>query len=312
MQPAVQIVLATYNGEQFLQQQIESLLQQSYSDFTVLIRDDGSTDKTLEIIQSYQEKYPAKFFLLKEDKKNVGATQNFGILLANSTADYIFFCDQDDVWLSDKIEQSLKIIFSIENEQKTNPCLVYSDMKLIDEHGKIMAESVWQQLQLSPDYFTLNRLLVQNIPHGCTMVINKAMKSIASPIPAAAILHDHWLALLAASVGNSAAITTPLLLLRNHAQNVTRKNYSFTEKIKRYCRNLSDKKTYEHYLKIRIEQAKALMEKCSPQLNKDQIGILHDFISLENVGSMQRKKILLQHKFYRTTFWHSLKMILRA
>lgn len=312
MQAKVQILLATYNGEQFLQQQIESLLQQTYTDFTILIRDDGSTDKTLEIIESYQQKYPAKFILLKEDKMNVGATQNFGILLAHSTADYIFFCDQDDVWMASKIEHSLSAIFTMENEQKSNPCLVYSDMKLINEHGIIIADSVWKQLHLSPDYFTLNRLLVQNIPHGCTVLINKAMKSIASPIPATAILHDHWLALLAASVGNSVAITTPLILLRNHTQNVTRKNFSFAEKIKRYFKNLSDKNAYEQYLKIRIAQAKALMEKCSLQLNNDQIRLLQDFIALENMGSMQRKKIFIKNQFYRTTFLHSLKMILRA
>lgn len=312
MQAKVQILLATYNGEQFLQQQIESLLQQTYTDFTILIRDDGSTDKTLEIIESYQQKYPAKFILLKEDKMNVGATQNFGILLAHSTADYIFFCDQDDVWMPSKIEHSLSAIFTMENEQKSNPCLVYSDMKLINEHGIIIADSVWKQLHLSPDYFTLNRLLVQNIPHGCTVLINKAMKSIASPIPATAILHDHWLALLAASVGNSVAITTPLILLRNHTQNVTRKNFSFAEKIKRYFKNLSDKNAYEQYLKIRIAQAKALMEKCSLQLNNDQIRLLQDFIALENMGSMQRKKIFIKNQFYRTTFLHSLKMILRA
>jgi glycosyltransferase involved in cell wall biosynthesis len=227
----VAILLATYNGEKFLAQQLDSLLSQSFTDFTVLVRDDGSTDETLDVIERYRQQFPEKFQVINEHKQNFGPAQNFGVLLQYTTADYIFFCDQDDIWVRDKVALSLEKIRQLEHNQTAVPCMVYSDMKSIDEHGAIMAESVWKQLELNPRFFTLNRLLVQNIPHGCTMVINKAMQQLALPVPKEAILHDHWIALLAAACGKHAAIDKPLVLLRNHMHNVTRKQTSLPDKL---------------------------------------------------------------------------------
>jgi glycosyltransferase involved in cell wall biosynthesis len=312
MQVNVQIVLATYNGELFLQQQIESLLQQTYSDFTILIRDDGSTDKTLDILQTYQEKYPSKFIFLNDEKKNVGATQNFGILLSHSTANYIFFCDQDDVWMPNKVALSLNKLKELESGNTAIPCMIYSDMQSIDERGNVIAHSVWQQLKLSPKCFILNRLLIQNIPHGCTMGINKAMRDIAVPIPSSAILHDHWIALLSSMFGKHFAFEQTLVQLRNHASNVTRKRTSFQDKWKRYSSNLFDKTTYEYFIKIRVAQAKAVLQRTCSMATATQKELLNEFVQLENEKGWTRKKILLKNKFYRNTFWHTLKMILRA
>ncbi len=310
MQDSVQILLATYNGEQFLEQQLESLLQQTYTAFRVLIRDDGSTDNTIAILQRYITKYPTKFFLLQDDKKNVGATQNFGILLENADADYLFFCDQDDVWLSNKIEKSLNTICDLEAGQTSTPCMVYSDMTAIDENGNVTFESVWKQLDLRPEYFTLNRLLVQNIPHGCAITINRAMAELARPLPKQAILHDHWLALLAVCAGKHQAIETPLLLLRNHVQNVTRqKKFSFN-KIKRVFENSQSRAMYEYFISIRVAQAEALRERLKSMSYANPI--IDDFILLKESSSWQRKKLMLKNKFYRTTLWHTFKMILRA
>ena len=312
MQSSVQILLATYNGEKFLREQLDSLLNQTFQDFTVLIRDDGSTDATLKIIEEYQQKHQAQINLIKDDKQNVGVTQNFNLLLEKSTADYLFFCDQDDVWLNEKIELSLKKIQSLEAKNHSTPCMIYSDMKAIDEQGNITSDSVWQQLKLHPKYFTLNRLLVQNIPHGCTMVINKAMRNLAFPIPIDAILHDHWIALLAVTTGKFVAIETPLVLLRNHGENVTRKKSSFTEKLKRLVGNFLSKDEYEYFIKIRVTQAKALLGNPKNHLNKLQIETIQHFIQLESTRGFSRKKLFLQYKFFRTTFWHTLKMITRA
>ncbi|MFN8295973.1 MAG: glycosyltransferase family 2 protein [Chitinophagales bacterium] len=312
MQSSVQILLATYNGGKFLREQLDSLFNQTFQDFTVLIRDDGSTDNTLQIIEEYQQKYSAKISILKDDKQNVGVTQNFNLLLEKSTADYIFFCDQDDIWLNEKVEFSLKKIKLLEDKNNRTPCMLYSDMRAIDEEGNIVAESVWHQLKIAPKYFTLNRLLIQNIPHGCTMVINKAMRNLAFPIPKDAILHDHWIALLAETTEKFIAIETPLVLLRNHSENVTRKKTSFTDKLKRFTGNFLSKDEYEYFIKIRVNQAKALLENHQNHLNKLQIETIQHFIQLESTRGFSRKKLFLQYKFFRTTFWHTFKMITRA
>ena len=307
----VQILLATYNGERFLREQLDSLFNQTYQDFTVLVRDDGSTDNTLNIITEYQQKFQDKIEIINDDLKNVGATQNFALLLERSAADYIFFCDQDDIWLSNKIEKSLAALIELENNSDT-PCMLYTDMKAIDEQGNIIANSVWQQLHLHPDYFTLNRLLIQNIPHGCTMAINKSMRNMASPIPKEAILHDHWISLIASVCGKSIAVKEPLVLLRNHRENVTRKKNSFSDKLKRFTTNFLSKDEYEYFIKIRAEQAKALFERNTNYKTKQQKEALGQFIQLGETKGFSRKKIFLENKFFRTTFWHTFKMIARA
>jgi glycosyltransferase involved in cell wall biosynthesis len=309
----VQILLATYNGERFIREQLDSLLNQTEKNFTVIIRDDGSTDHTLDIIAEYQVNYPDTFTLLQDNTKNKsGAKGNFAMLLEKSTADYVFFCDQDDVWLPEKVEMELEKIQWLENKDRSNPCMVFSDMKIINEDGMLIGNSLWCNLHLHPDFFVLHRLLVQNIPHGCSMVINKALRNLAYPIPEAAIMHDHWIALLVATCGSWDAITTPTLLIRNHGENVTRHKTSLLEKIKRFTSNMFSKEQYESFLQIRIAQATALLSRCQEILHPKQIAILNDFIALSHVKGIERKKIILKHKFFRTTWWHTLKMVMRA
>lgn len=310
--PLIHILLATYNGGKFLRVQLDSLFAQSLQDFRIVVRDDGSADDTLQIIAEYQQRYPGRIELITDHKKNLGATQNFGMLLQYSTADYIFFCDQDDQWLPDKLETTLKVLKTLEVSAPGTPCMVFSDMQLMDENGKITHASAWANLHLSPAYFTLNRMLVQNIPHGCTMLINKAMRDLAVPLPAEALLHDHWIALLAACCGKWKAVTKPTMLLRNHAQNVTRQQTTLASKLKRFTSNFFSGEEYEHYIRIRTAQANALLQRCGPLLNADQKTLLQDFISMENCKGLARKRLFLKHHFYRSTFFHTAKMILRA
>ena len=312
MQPNVQILLATYNGARFIREQLDSLFNQTYQNFTILIRDDGSTDNTMQIVKEYEQKYPSKIECVADNKKNVGATQNFGILMQQATANYIFFCDQDDIWLENKLALCLEELIKLETQFPTAPCMVYTDMESIEETGKTTANSVWKQLNLHPKYFTLNRLLIQNIPHGCTMGINKKMLALAVPLPPEAILHDQWIALLAAVCGKHSAIYTPLVLLRNHAQNVTRKKNSLTEKTKRFSANFFSNETYEYFITIRVKQAKALLLRIKTYATPTQIDIINAFIQLENTKGITRKKIILKYQFFRTTIRHTLKFIARA
>ena len=104
----VDILLATYNGERFLDEQMHSLLSQSYTEWHLIIRDDGSTDNTLAIIQRYKKQYPNKITILEDNLANLGACRNFGRILEQSDADYAMFCDQDDVWLPKKIPRPAK------------------------------------------------------------------------------------------------------------------------------------------------------------------------------------------------------------
>lgn len=311
-QVIVDVLLATYNGEQFLVQQINSVLAQTYHDFRILIRDDGSTDNTVKILQQYQSKYPEKIKLIEDNLGNIGVTQNFNILMQQSSANYMCFCDQDDIWNPDKIEISLLEIQKIENNNSDIPCMVYSDMQIINEQNTLINASVWKSHKTKPSFFVLNRLLIYNIPFGCTMMFNKAFKMLVKSIPKEAILHDHWLALTAVTMAKYRAIAQPLMQLRNHEKSVTRASQSTIKKLQKNLVNLFTKKEHRFWLDIRIKQAKKLKEQYYSQLSKKDNAILNDFIALEHQNGLSRKINYVKNSFYKPDLVQTIRMILKA
>ena len=123
----VDVLLATYNGEKYLKEQIDSILEQTYSDFRLLISDDGSTDDTRKILEEYKNKDSRIQVFFQES--NLGVVKNFEFLLKKVESKYYMFSDQDDIWKSEKIEKSLNKI------QSDNCDLVYSDLEVVDEEG---------------------------------------------------------------------------------------------------------------------------------------------------------------------------------
>ena len=312
--PALRYVLITpaRNEEKYLEQTIQSVVAQTVRPMKWVVVSDGSTDRTLDILRAYSERYPDRVLILADEHRGLGATQNFAHLLLHATAPYIAFCDQDDIWLPEKLEWSLRELKRLQLEFPGKPVLVYSDMQVIDADGNLLASSAWQQLNLDPKYFTLNRLLIQNIPHGCTMMIDRAMQELVCPIPAEAMLHDHWIALSAVLLGAHQAIDTPLVLLRNHGGNVTRRETGTGEKLERYWKNLRSDAAYEAMVQQRVAQASALREKYGKRLEDTERRTLDQFVMLGSTRGLLRKWLYLRNGFFRTTWRHTLKMVLRG
>ena len=142
MKNKVCVLLSTYNGEKFLEKQLNSLFSQTYKNFDLLIRDDGSNDNTINILEKYKINY------LKG--KNIGVIKSFFKLLEialHKEYEYFLFCDQDDIWELDKIEKQL---FFISSKNQKLPILVHSDMQIIDEKDKIISESFFKFSKLNP------------------------------------------------------------------------------------------------------------------------------------------------------------------
>ena len=129
----IDILLSTYNGEKFLAEQLDSLLIQTYKDFKLIIRDDCSNDNTLKIISEYKKQYPNKIILVQNNTKNLGSTNSFFELLHHSSSELIMFCDQDDVWNPDKLEQMVKF-YDETVKEKEKPVLIHSDAEIVDEN----------------------------------------------------------------------------------------------------------------------------------------------------------------------------------
>lgn len=293
----VEILLATYNGGSYLPELLDSLLCQSFQDFRILVRDDGSTDSTFSCLQAYAERFPEKFKLLPSDG-HLGVIGNFNTLLDAAEAQYIFFCDQDDIWEPLKIE---KIVGRFQSVPSTCPTLIHSDLALIDDKLKPLHPSFWKYSHLDPEKGNLiHHLLVQNHVTGCSMAINRSLANLVPPIPKEALMHDWWIALIASSLGQIIAVADPLVRYRQHSQNTlgARQSSGYTG-IKKLLDFLFYPEFYSLEASKRQKQAEALFNRFQKKMNPATLKTLSTFLKAPQMSLLERKRIYLTHRFYR-------------
>lgn len=217
----VAILMATYQGEKYIRQQIDSLLGQTYGRWTAYIHDDGSTDNTKFILEEYSNKYPDKFVII-EGESCGGAKNNFLYLMKQVIEPYIMFCDQDDVWDDDKIQVSIDAIKDLERKHReVVPCLLFSDLKVVDENLNIIADSMTEFQKLDCKSLRTIDIANQNVVTGCTTIINKATLEMSNRYidSSKIIMHDWWCAMVAAEFGEISYIDRPLIKYRQHSSN---------------------------------------------------------------------------------------------
>ena len=220
--PLVQVLLATYNGERFLREQIDSILAQSYQPLTILARDDGSKDATRAVLAEYASRFPNRFHLLEDGTPTGSPMKNFRKLIQASSAPYIACSDQDDIWLPEKISMSMKALQELEaSTGPEKPCLVFTDLKVVGDDLKEISPSFWKAQGIAPKrIFHLHQLLTSNVITGCTLVCNRPLAERAALMPDDAYMHDWWMALLANLFGAARFLAQPTVLYRQHAANV--------------------------------------------------------------------------------------------
>ncbi|MEP0201389.1 MAG: glycosyltransferase family 2 protein [Halioglobus sp.] len=216
------ILMATYNGAKYLEAQLSSIKNQTMTAWSLLIRDDGSTDNTLDIIAAEIAKDPRIRLIEDSGASRVGAAENFGHLmeaaLGHSAAQIFFFCDQDDVWENCKLER-LMAQFP-QGGCENFPLLVHSDLSVVDECLDEVHSSLFQYMALDTESEKpLNSLLTRNFVTGAAMACNRLLLEQSGPIPPAAIMHDWWLALVAAAAGEIRCLAEPLVKYRQHGLN---------------------------------------------------------------------------------------------
>jgi glycosyltransferase involved in cell wall biosynthesis len=213
----VDILLATYNGENYLEDQIQSILKQTYKDWRLIIHDDGSDDNTSEIIKGYSEQYKNKIVYLDDDVVAGSAKNNFFYLLGYVSSKYIMFCDQDDVWLESKIEDSMKLMCDVESNFD-GPVLLHTDLIIVDSNLNVIADSM-KRKQLCIYDNELEDILLRNYVTGCTVLFNKKLLDRAS-FPDISIMHDWWFAIETLRNGGLLRyMDEPTVLYRQHDDN---------------------------------------------------------------------------------------------
>lgn len=220
-QPQVDIVMGAYNGAPYIREQVQSIADQTHTDWHLYIRDDGSKDNTVALAEGLAA-HDARITLVWDDLGNLGVVRNFSCLLEQTLADYVLLCDQDDYWVTDKIEKMLAFALRQEAQYgKACPLLVFSDLSVVDGdlqplHASFLA---MQKRDKNLDC-SFRNLITQNVMPGCAMMVNRALLEVALPIPADADMHDWWLILAAARFGHVAHLPEPLAAYRQHANNV--------------------------------------------------------------------------------------------
>ena len=212
----IAILMSCYNGEKYLRKQIDSILSQSYKDWDLYIRDDGSKDSTLQIIKEYSDNYE-NIHLYIDKCGNVGPKQSFFLMLESIDANYYAYSDQDDVWLDNK----LKIGYdAISKHSLSKPIMFQSNVKLVDSELNIISDDFWKLAKLNPYFsFSFMNQAVNPSIIGMTMMFNKGCKPFIFPYDKEHFMHDSWTALQVLKNGDVISCKEPLVLYRQHANN---------------------------------------------------------------------------------------------
>ena len=215
--PEVDILLAAYNGGKFIAKQIDSILAQTFQDFRLLIRDDGSSDNTPAIIEDYARKFPDKIQVVHDDAVCRNVARNFFQLLKYAEAEYVMFSDQDDYWLPYKIQITLDYVKQAERENPGSPVMAFTGLKVVDEYLKSM--DMFDSLEMPSYCYDFGQLLLINCVLGCTELMNHALYEKLGNYEDDAYYHDAYTALCASAFGVIVHVPMALMLYRQHSNN---------------------------------------------------------------------------------------------
>lgn len=310
MSAYIDILLSTYNGGKYLTAQLESLLAQDYPFIRIIIRDDGSTDDTLSIIKCYCQRYSERIILL-EDNQHLGAKQSFGKLMAYVSSAYVAFCDQDDVWLPQKITQLFAEMQRAETRYGQGvPILTHSDLYVVNNELVRVADSYWFYAGLDPERNQLAQLLVQNTVTGCAMLANRALIDKARPIASQAIMHDYWLALVASSFGVIIPVNIPLLYYRQHGKNTLgATQYNLLAFFSRFVKLIRGRDVAFSITPLQL-QAQALLNTYE-DINHEDKKLLSGFVSITTRAYLFRCLFLLRRGVLMSGWLRNVRLMLR-
>jgi|ETNmetMinimDraft_28_1059901.scaffolds.fasta_scaffold01626_2 glycosyltransferase involved in cell wall biosynthesis len=282
----IEILLSVFNGEKYLIELFESLLSQTYRNFRILIRNDFSTDNSINIIKKYTKNYPDTFRLFHDSLGKSGTVNSFMHLLENTETDYLMFCDQDDIWKNNKVQSTFDKMRITEEIYPSLPILIHTDLEIVNSELESINSSLWKYQKINPKRTKLHQIIVQNIGTGCTMMINKPLIKIVHPVPDGIIMHDWWFMLVASTFGKIDYISESTVCYRQHELNqIGAKEYGRNKIIQR-LKSLSVRAVENNYIK---KQILAFKQRYKDDMPLDKKEIVDKFLEINNYGFIKKR-----------------------
>jgi len=306
--PLISVALACYNGEKYVEQQLDSIFGQTYPAVEVVVSFDESSDNTFQVVQKFTEK--VNFKLVKNNGLK-GVVNNFKNAIQPTTGQYLAFSDQDDVWLTQKLEKSLKLIQSQEKiSGQDYPIMVFTELTVTDSKLNTISGSYMTKMGLNPNNTSLAQLLIENVATGCTILMNRAMKDLITEMPCDAIMHDVFCAMAASCFGKILYLPITTVQYRQHGSNVI----GASEKVisESLVRTISVRGNKSEFLQSEILNAEVFRNHYHSRLNEKQLNLLDHFIKIKSLSRMQRMIFLWGNGFKKGTFLKTANFYLKA
>lgn len=303
--PDLVILLSSYNGGKFIAEQIDSIQRQTFTVWKLLVRDDGSSDDTVKIVESLAA-LDDRITLLRDGRGNLGPAASFGVLLEevrNTGVAYVALADQDDIWHPSKLARQLELLRRHERDLgESVPLLIHSDLRVVGEdlsqvHPSFLAFQGLRHETKAP----LGFLLIQNFVTGCTTVINRALLQAAVPLPTV-IMHDWWLALCASAMGQVLYLPEATVLYRQHGSNAQGSHGRRTALVNALRWPVSWWLNSGVLLERAVEQARELVQRVERQTGETghsypSLPVLREFCSAFAGGnSIARLRAVYRHR----------------
>ena len=289
------VILAVWNGQDYLPAMLDSLLSQTTSEFNVLVRDDGSTDGSREILENYKQKFDGRLSVIAGESTR-SATANFAILMRETKADYVLFADQDDVWRPEKVGLTSRSLKEAEAKYgRSTPIYFATDIEVANKDLELINPSYWKWKRLKASRMSkLSQSLICVSIQGMASGINRALLDLANPVSAKAISHDWWTQLTAAAMGKVICDPTTTALYRVHGGNASGPK---PVGVLPYLKLGLDASFLRRGLGRRIEQANALADALAGRMPPDKLKIIRRFTRLQSQGFVQRRWTLVSGNY---------------
>lgn len=307
----IYVIMCTYNGEKYIKEQVQSILDNTVNSWKIFIMDDQSADDTIKIAKEFQRKCPEKIFINCNQNQR-GAIVNFlshtyeiGLQMTND--DFIMLCDQDDIWNPDKIQKTMNGMNELINKFGNDiPLLACTDATVVDDAMNIINQSFHKMNNYNIHKLDFSHLMMENKVQGCTILLNRSMALMLDRLPRKATMHDGWLALIASAFGKIKYIDEPTMKYRQHGDNI-QGSMEYIKDVKSKFLNLGSQRKIVMSTTGQIEEFLAIYgDMLSNKVQKEAVA----FATLPQQNFFARRYSIIKYHMWKSGILRNIGLML--